>query len=139
MTDEPSGAAAERSAARLPSWAAQVARFAVVGGLGFVVDASVLWLTLRAGASPYTGRVASMAVATVVTWALNRHLTFRTAAPPTWREFGAYVVQSLLGAGVNYALYAGTIAAGGPVVAALVLGTGVAAVFNFFRYRVILS
>jgi len=123
----------------LPPWARQVGTFVVVGGLAFLLDAGVLWLTLQAGASPYAGRVLSIAVSVVFTWWLNRRLTFATAAPPSWREFGRYALQSLFGAVVNYAVYAGVIAARGPVIAGLVLGTGVAAGFNFVRYRAILS
>ncbi len=122
-----------------PVWLGQVAKFAVVGGLAFLLDAGVLWLTLRAGASPYAGRVASLAVSIVFTWWLNRHLTFATAAPPSWREFGAYGAQSLFGAAINYGVYSAAIAAGAPVVVGLVLGTAIAAVFNFLRYRTILS
>lgn len=126
-------------AAARPAWLGQVGKFAVVGGLAFILDAGVLWLTLRAGASPYAGRVVSIAVSIVFTWWLNRRLTFVTATPPSWREFGAYVAQSLLGAAINYAVYSAVIAAGAPVVAGLVLGTGIAAVFNFYRYRAILG
>ena len=126
-------------AAARPAWVAQVAKFAVVGGLAFLLDAGILWLTLRAGASPYAGRVGSIAVSIVFTWWLNRRLTFATAAPPSWREFSAYVVQSLLGAAINYGVYSGVIAAGAPVLAGLVLGTGIAAVVNFVRYRAILG
>lgn len=123
----------------LPPWFGEVARFGIVGGLGFLLDAGILWLTLRAGLSPYAGRVLSIACAIVFTWWLNRRLTFRTAAAPSWREFRAYALQSLAGAGVNYAIYAGVIAASGPILVGLVLGTGIAAVFNFFRYRAILK
>ncbi|MBC7497258.1 MAG: GtrA family protein [Sphingomonadaceae bacterium] len=122
-----------------PAWLGQVARFALVGGLAFILDAGILWLTLRAGASPYAGRVLSIAVSIVFTWWLNRRLTFTTAAGPSWREFGAYALQSLLGAAINYGVYSAAIAAGAPVLAGLVLGTGIAAVVNFFRYRAILG
>ena len=123
----------------LPAWAGQIVRFGFVGGLGFVLDAGVLWLTLRAGASPYAGRVLSIAVTIIFTWWLNRRLTFATAAAPSWREFGAYLLQSLAGAALNYAVYSSAVWAGGAVWLGLVLGTGLASVFNFFRYRTILS
>jgi putative flippase GtrA len=123
----------------LPPWAGQVVRFGITGGLGFVLDAGVLWLMIHAGASPYAGRVVSIAAAIVLTWWLNRRLTFRTAAPPSWREFGAFVLQSLAGAAVNYAVYSALLWAASPIWLALVAGTGVASVFNFFRYRAILS
>ena len=117
---------------------AEVARFGLVGGLAFGLDAAVLALTIHLGASPYAGRVLSVAVAIVFTWWLNRRLTFRTAAAPTWREFRGYVLQSLLGAGVNYAVYAAALALGASTIVALVLGTGIASAFNFVRYRKLL-
>ena len=117
------------------SLAAQALRFGGVGLATFALDYGVLAATLAAGASPYAGRVLSIAAAIVFTWALNRWLTFRTAASPSWREFGAYALQSLAGAALNYAVYSAALWAGAPVLAALVLGTGIAAVFNFVRYR----
>ena len=113
-------------------------RFGVVGLLAFALDAGVLALTLHAGASPYAGRVLSIAVAIVLTYWLNRRLTFRTTTPPSWREFGGYALQSLAGAALNYAVYSGVVAGGGGVPLALVLGTGLAAAFNFVRYRALL-
>ncbi|MGI4876561.1 MAG: GtrA family protein [Janthinobacterium lividum] len=123
----------------MPAWTGQVIRFGITGGLGFVIDAGVLWLLIRAGVSPYAARVASIACAIVLTWWLNRRMTFRTAAPPSWREFGAFFLQSLAGAAVNYAIYSAMLWAGAPVIAGLVVGTAIASVFNFFRYRAILS
>ncbi len=122
-----------------PPWAVQAAKFVGIGGIAFLLDWGILRLTIAAGVSPYAGRVVSIAVTIVFTWWFNRRLTFRTTAPPSWREFGAYALQSLAGAVINYLIYAGVIATGAPVLAGLVLGTGVASVFNFFRYRAILG
>jgi putative flippase GtrA len=99
----------------------------------------VLTAVLYAGISPYGGRIISIIAAIILTWALNRRLTFRTAAPPSWREFGAYGLQSLAGAVLNYAVYSAALWAGAPVLGALVFGTGLAAAFNFVRYRKLLA
>ena len=120
-------------------WIGEVVRFAGVGLAAFALDYGVLAATLAVGASPYAGRVLSIAAAIVFTWVLNRWLTFRTPAPPSWREFGAYALQSLAGAALNYAVYSAALWAGARVLAALVLGTGLAAVFNFVRYRKLLA
>ena len=119
--------------------AGEIARFAGVGLAGFALDYAVLAGMLAVGASPYAGRVPALAASIVLTWVLNRRLTFRTPTPPSWREFGAYALQSLAGAVLNYAVYSAALWAGAPVLAALVLGTGVAAAFNFVKYRALLS
>ncbi|MEQ1438718.1 GtrA family protein [Fontimonas sp. SYSU GA230001] len=92
--------------------AARLARFAVVGAIGFVVDAGVLH-GLLAGLSlnPYLARVPSFLSAATVTWLLNRHWTFadrRGSARAT--EWGRYLLTMLGGGAVNYAVYAGLLA-----------------------------
>lgn len=117
----------------------EILRFGLVGGLAFALDAAILMLTIRLGASPYAGRALSVAAAIVFTWWLNRRMTFRTVAPISWPEFRGYVVQSLLGAVVNYAVYAVALRAGEDTLVALVLGTGITSTFNFMRYRKLLK
>ena len=118
----------------IPDWAGKAARFGVVGGLAAALDYGVLSAGIALGASPYVARIASLAVTVVFTWALNRRLTFRTAAPPSWREFGHYVAVALGGIALNYALYSGLLLLGAPIWVAFVVGTGVTAVYSFWRY-----
>jgi len=120
-------------------WVGELARFGGVGIAAFGLDYAVLAGTLAAGASPYAGRILSLAASIVFTWLLNRRLTFRTSTPPSWREFRAYGLQSLAGAALNYAVYSAALWAGAPVLGALILGTGLAAAFNFLRYRKLLA
>ncbi len=136
----PAGVVAVEARFRLPGWAGQVGRFLVVGGSAAALDAGVLWLMVHVGgATFYAGRAVSIPVAMVFAWWLNRTVTFRTPTPPSWREFGAYVVNSLAGAAINYAISAGLVALRLPAAVGFVVGTGIAAVFNFFRYRAILG
>ena len=114
-------------------------RFGFVGLSAFALDYGVLAATIQLGASPYAGRVLSMALAMVLTWVLNRRLTFKTSAPPSWREFAAYTGLALAGIALNYAIYSAVLWAGASLLAAMVLGTGIAAVFNFWRYRSLLG
>ena len=118
----------------LPDWVGKAARFGVVGGLAAALDYGVLALLVHLGASPYVARIASLAVTVVFTWALNRSVTFRTAAPPSWREFGHYVLVALGGMALNYGIYSGLLLLGAPLWAAFVVGTGVTAVYSFWRY-----
>jgi putative flippase GtrA len=88
----------------------QFLRFCVVGTVGFVVDAGLLYALMRgAGADPYSGRVASFLVAASVTWALNRSFTFRSetagARDRMHRQWRDYVALMAVGAAINYGVY----------------------------------
>jgi len=81
--------------------------FGLAGGIGFVVDASVLYL-LKASLGLYFGRVLSFLCAVLTTWVINRHLTFnqRASGLSLAREFSGYLGLMLGGGLVNYTSYA---------------------------------
>ncbi len=85
-------------------------RFAIVGTLGFAVDAGVLALALHSGlAGFHAGRCLSFLAAASFTWALNRRFTFADGAAPRGgrgAQWARYVVAMSAGAAVNYAVYA---------------------------------
>jgi len=124
---------------RLPVWAVRVATFLFVGGSAAALDFAILSGIVAAGGSRYGARVASVAVATVYTWALNRRLTFATKAPPSWGEFARYVAVAMAGIALNLAIYWAALYAGAATWAAFALGTGITAVFSYFRYKAVLS
>lgn len=81
--------------------------FGCVGTAGFVVDTAVLYL-LRGWLGPLGARIPSFLAAVLVTWWLNRRITFR-ARPSglgAHRELGRYLLLMLLGGAVNYGVYA---------------------------------
>ena len=80
--------------------------FLVAGGTAFVADAGTLMLLAYAGLPLLAGRMASIAVAMVVAWWLNRTLTFRVAAAPTWAEFSKYALLAATTAILNYVIFA---------------------------------
>jgi putative flippase GtrA len=90
----------------------EILRFGIVGVVGFVVDAGVLTLGLRAGTGPWLGRVLSYVVAATVTFSLNRAWTFRTAdrSRPMMRAWSMFLVINLVGFLCNYGAYAALIA-----------------------------
>ena len=85
-------------------------RFAIVGALGFLVDAGVLALVLHSGlAGFHAGRCLSFLAAASFTWALNRRFTFADRAASRGNrgaQWARYVAAMSAGAAVNYAVYA---------------------------------
>jgi putative flippase GtrA len=85
----------------------QLALFAVVGGIGFAVDTSILY-AVRDDLGLYAGRLVSFMCSVLVTWLLNRTFTFadRVSERSRWGEFGIYLLLMLAGGAVNYGTYA---------------------------------
>jgi putative flippase GtrA len=85
-----------------------VRSFAIVGGAGFAVEAVLMTvLTQVAGWSVWFARIPSFATAVLVTWLLNRTVTFagRGLERRTAEAF-LYGVIQLCGAGINLAIFA---------------------------------
>jgi len=99
------------TAVRLRAMSAQLLRFAVVGGFGFVVDIALFNL-LRATVfapdvvvwGPLAAKVVSTAAAIVVNWLGNRWWTFRTQRRRAWvREGVEFVLVSIAGSLIGLA------------------------------------
>ncbi len=82
-------------------------RFVVVGGLGFVMDTSLLQVFLRLGLGYYTGRIPSFLIACAVTWVINRLWTFKTGRQTgKARSAALYLSVQCVGWAANLAVYA---------------------------------
>jgi putative flippase GtrA len=100
--------------------AVQFLTFGAVGAIGFVVDSAVLYFCMGAlGTGPYTGRAASYLAAATATWALNRAVTFKPAAPAAGsgsglgtllRQWMHFLAVNAVGGVINYTVYAALIA-----------------------------
>ncbi len=90
---------------RILEWA--FLRFAVVGGMGLIVDIVVLYLLLAGGAGFYWGRVCSFLTAATATWVINRHWTFEAhqSTYSIWQEWLYYIGLMLFGGVFNYMAY----------------------------------
>lgn len=115
----------------------RVARFILVGGIGFLTDAGMLLLLLRyTGLDPFTARLIAIAVALQVTWLLNRRFTFgrstASAAVEGVRYNGVGIATSIF----NYLVYSGLLLvfSGLPPLAALVVASAAATVLSYTGY-----
>ncbi|WP_341367179.1 GtrA family protein [Yoonia sp. BS5-3] len=120
----------------------QIMRFGVVGSVGFIVDASLLWLFLSLGVNPYLGRLMSFPIALVTTWALNHKWTFgATHHAHRKGHFRRYLGVQLTGMSVNYMTYSLVITILGRddfvILSALVAGSFVGMFINFCGARYI--
>jgi putative flippase GtrA len=81
--------------------------FAFVGGIALAVDIGVLYL-VKAEIGIYWGRAPSFFSAVIVTWLLNRELTFkiRMSGLSLYSEFTRYLTIMMGGGVINYLFYA---------------------------------
>lgn len=119
----------------------QLPRFAVVGGIGFIVDATVLTILVNGmGMGPISARGFSFSVAVTATWWLNRRWAFKDSQRVRrGPEYARYLAAQVVGAGINLAIYLAVTylypALGLVPVIPLAIGSGVAMVFNFIAAR----
>lgn len=122
----------------------EVAKFGVVGGIGFFIDTGIfLWLiTGPMDDSPVKAKVVATAVATIFSWVANRYWTFRNRRQSNvLREVILFLVMNGIGAGIQagfvfLAKYGLDITSpGGMVLFGNVIGLGFATIFRFISYR----
>jgi putative flippase GtrA len=125
---------------------AQIPAFAVIGTVGFFVDAGVTYAGAQyLGLSPELARPPGFVIATIVNFLLNRAVTFRHSRAPLVRAFLRYCAVASLGLAVNYAVYSACVQLsprfGIPVTPAILpvfvaVGVGVSMVLTFLGFRV---
>ncbi len=124
-------------------FALKIFRFALVGVLGFLVDAGFLQLFSSVfKIDLYISQVIAFLIAASVTWYFNRNFTFKNGNPSNKkREWSLYLVLNTVGGLINYAVYALSIAKlplthHYPILA-LALGSIAGLIFNFFSSKYI--
>ena len=124
---------------RLPGVGSRVSteflRFVFVGIVGFVVDGGGTWLLVRAGLPPVAARVGPLLSAIVVTWLLNRSLTFRVEEARSRAELMRYATVALSSAFLNFVLYSGLVLVGVHPLVAVAAATLALLLYSFFAYR----
>ena len=112
--------------------------FVLAGGLAFVTDASLLLMqTKLLGLSPFIARPISICFAMVVSWFINRTVTFRMHNKPSFREFMRFAAVAWSAQAINYAIFAVIlllVPTTDPLVA-LILACLVAMFFSYTGYR----
>lgn len=114
---------------------AAFAKFLLVGGVGYLVDVGLTYLFMHLVANPYVARVPAVLAAMMVTWAINRTFTYRSAARASWRQLLRYMTVASAVAALNFLLYSALVYMGSPPVLAITFATAVQAILSFFLYK----
>ncbi|MEM9027882.1 MAG: GtrA family protein [Pseudomonadota bacterium] len=112
--------------------------FVLAGAMALIVDIIVLQLLISLASLPAAmARLVAIAMAMVVSWLINRTVTFAVAAPPSWSEFSKFAAASWLAQAVNYGVFLVLLAAVPNLPAALaVVGASlVAMVVSYIGFR----
>ena len=112
-------------------------RFLAVGGIGLTTDLCVFTVIATYGHHPLAVRLVSLALATLVTWRLNRALTFDRSGRLQTDEAMRYAAVTAVAQGTSYAVFAAlvlTVLAAVPQ-AALIAGAAVGAIVSYTGLR----
>ncbi len=123
---------------RTNGWLRHYGGFVLAGALAFLTDASILLVLTKAfGASPFIARIAGICVAMVVSWLVNRTITFHLTSKPSTVEFLRFAAVAWSAQGINYLIFALTlilVPSTDPLVA-LIIACLVAMFFSYTGYR----
>lgn len=120
-------------AERLP----RPARFLAVGGFGLITDIGSFTLVLNFGVPALIARLISLSLATLLTWRLNRALTFERSGRRQHREAMRYAAVTTAAQGTSYAIFAVltlTLLSAMPQ-AAIVVGAACGALISYNGHR----
>jgi putative flippase GtrA len=81
--------------------------FLAAGLAALATDTAVLTaLTRGAGVSPFIARPVGIGLAMIVSWLINRNVTFKTSAPPSVGEFAKFASVAITSQAINYLVFA---------------------------------
>lgn len=84
----------------------QLIWFLIVGTIGFIVDAGITHILAKEiGFYPIIARVPAIAIAVIVTFLLNKILTFKAKDQDWVKAFSAYVTTQAASQTVNFLIY----------------------------------
>jgi putative flippase GtrA len=117
----------------LPSYV----RFGLVGCMGLLTDTLAFTVFFEIVGNPFLARLMSLAIATFVTWTLNRQLTFDIQQRELSNEAARYLTVTLFAQGLSYSTFAFLVSFAPQIIPQLSLLTGalVGAFISFNGHR----
>lgn len=114
----------------------QMFRFCLVGGVGFLIDAGILFFfTQLLDLNPFIWRLFSFLVASIATWALHRHFTFYFVGSDPIRQWMRFAFLNGIGGATNLLIYSLLLLHGAPPLhdpmVAVVISSTITLFYNF--------
>lgn len=122
---------------RAPSRFRHYGGFVLAGLLALSADGLVLGTLMHAGWHPLAARPLAIAIAMIVSWLVNRRITFAVPGRPSWREYTRFAAVAWSSQALNYVVF-GVILIARPAASpllALVFASIVAMFVSYFGYR----
>jgi len=112
-------------------------RFLAVGGIGLTTDICIFTILIGHSPRPLLMRLFSLAAATLVTWRLNRALTFDSSGRRQHDEAIRYAAVTAVSQGTSYEVFAALVltALAALPQAALIAGAAVGAIVGYNGHR----
>lgn len=83
----------------------QFIRFSVVGTIGFIVDAGIVWIFTHKNIHPIIAQIIAFSIAVIVTWLLNRNFSFTTSKRKWFYELLSYIFGTSIGSLISNGIY----------------------------------
>ncbi len=125
----------ERAGAVSP--AVHYSGFVIAGLLALAADMLILEALILAGLHPLIGRPFAISLAMVVSWLVNRTITFAVPGPPSFREYARFAAVSWTSQAVNYTIFGAILIArpATPPLLAVVMASFVSMFVSYFGFR----
>lgn len=122
-----------------PAQLPRFVRFIIVGLIGFAVDFGTLSALMETGFDARIARLASMLLAALCTWRLNRSLTFEPSSTSQSSEGLRYLIVVVSAFIVNYSVFVGLILSFPqiPAILAVAIATGTSMWVSYFGFALL--
>jgi len=108
-------------------------KFVIVGGIGFLVDFSILFGLIYCAFSPMEARFISFPLALITTFFLNKFFAFQNKEA-LLKQFIQYIIASLAGIAINLGSYKIFLYDVNPQIS-VILSSATALICNFLLYK----
>lgn len=83
----------------------RIIKFSFVGLIALLFESVLLFILHNFGIDPVFGRIISLPLAIILTWLLNRRITFRNKNPQKIKQLLKYFIFVITGMSINYLAY----------------------------------